>query len=110
MGPAPKRAIDETVAALKKAGHEVVDMDFDQAVIWELCRSFMQTALLTHKGRVETVKGELVIPEFLIVDLLSKLPSSFRPILTKIFEIRGQRNLHRAMSLEVHRGSAGPLL
>lgn len=88
----------------------MVDLDIDQDLIWELCKSFMQTALMTHKGRVASIKGELVIPEFMLVSLVSYLPKFLRSAVSAVLGLRKQVNLAKLMRLKVHSGDPTPLL
>lgn len=64
-----------------------------------MCISFIRTALLTHKGRVETVKGEMIIPEFLLVSAVSFLPKFLRPIIAYVLGKKKQYNLEKMMRL-----------
>ena len=61
----------------------------------------MKTAFMNHKRRVESVKGELIIPEFLLISIVSYLPSFLRPFMAYVMGLRKQVSLQKITSLPI---------
>ena len=98
--PAQNRVIDETIAALKKAGHYVVEVDIDQKLIDALLFYFFQTAIMSHPDRVRSINGEKIIPEFLLPSIAAYSPNFTKPILEKILLMKGEKRLARVMRIQ----------
>lgn len=95
------RTIEDARRALKKAGHQVIDVKPDQALVSRLCHYFLGTAFMNHSGRVSEVNGEFVIPEFLMISLLSKFPNWIRPIIAKVGGMIGQPRVQELMNIPI---------
>lgn len=107
--PTQRRAIDETVEALKKKGHQVHILTIDQTLIQSLIDSFMVTAIMNHTDRVNEVGGESVIPEFFMMSLITYLPHCLRGVVAKVVRLFGQIRLGAIMDLPILRENT-PLL
>lgn len=99
--PAAKRAIDEARQAIINGGHEVVELKIDQNLINRLCDSFFKVTFMNHKERVEEVQGEMVIPEFLAISIISFFPYFVRSLVANIAKLLGQSRLQKLMSIPI---------
>lgn len=107
--PSQRRAIDETIQALKKNGHEVKVLKLDQTLIQSLINSFFTTAIMNHTDRVKEVGGESVIPEFVVMSLITYLPHFMRGFVGFVVGLFGQKRLAGLMQLPILRDNK-PLL
>ena len=54
---------------------------------------------MSHKSRIRNVGGELIIPEFQLVSLMSMLPKFLRPLIASFIKFRKQYNMSTIVAL-----------
>mmetsp|Transcript_5917 Transcript_5917/g.9187 ORF Transcript_5917/g.9187 Transcript_5917/m.9187 type:complete len:599 (+) Transcript_5917:126-1922(+) len=89
---AAKRAVIETVEALKEAGHEVVELKFN---FEQLCWSFVKlmSAEGGLQGFIDSLEGEELNPIYLFLYKTANIPTFLRPFLAKIMDFTGQNRI-----------------
>lgn len=101
--PAAKRAIEEARQKLKREGHEVIEVNYDQKMVERLCDAFLAVAVMNHQERVAEVQGEMIIPEFLVISIISFFPNWIRPLIANVAGLVGQTRVKRMMSIPMIR-------
>eukprot|EP01001_Neometanema_parovale_P006188 NODE_2564_length_1390_cov_59.355170_g2437_i0.p1 GENE.NODE_2564_length_1390_cov_59.355170_g2437_i0~~NODE_2564_length_1390_cov_59.355170_g2437_i0.p1 ORF type:complete len:322 (+),score=58.33 NODE_2564_length_1390_cov_59.355170_g2437_i0:333-1298(+) len=91
--PACARAVTETVAALKRAGHEVVEVKF--ADLYDLALNFV--SILAADGKMKSMvlslEGEKLHEMYHLLHSIAHIPSFLRPIIAGISRLLGKKRM-----------------
>ena len=94
-----ERAINEVVTKLKSAGHEIIDFESMKDSFTSLIDIFFHSLGDGEKPLEVNLKGEEVIPEARVANLLAELPFSIKWVLAKLMLLIGEKRYHKILCL-----------
>ena len=78
--PTNKRALYQVVTKLRDAGYQVEEVNYPADQIKNIQEAFLINSMISQIGRIASIEGEQIIPEFLIINLAAILPTFVKKI------------------------------
>ena len=91
VSPPNQRAVEESVAALRKRGHTLVEVELPYYE--EFTGIYIQTLAAGGANHLflDNLKGEPIIPEYRDLLLLAQIPDFMKPLLAQILSLVGEK-------------------
>jgi len=68
------------VDKLREAGYQVDEVKWDQDEIWQMQSTFLLNATMSQVGRIDSIQGEKIIPEFQVINATATVPHPIKKV------------------------------